>query len=662
MVAVSAVLRGLAGTLKETPAYFPDEYLYAELARSIAEGGQPLVRGEDVGFPALLQPLVTAPAWLVDDVGTTYTLVKWIGALAISLAAVPAFLLARRLGLSRALALGTAVLTLAAPSLFYSSWVMGEPFAYPLALTAAYAATVALADRSRRAGLAFVALAGLAAFSRAQFTVLPICFFVALLLVGLRGRSLRRDLRAQTLPLALFALPVALLLTLPGRVVGPYGAILDVQLDPVQVAERVATNALGLMYASGWILIPGALLGIALSLARPRTRTELAFGAMALSLTGALLLQASTYGDIDRIQERYTFYAVPLIALALGLFASRGWPARRAHALLAAGALAVSAAVPLAFHAADAAETQSAFLFGVHRLEQLLGGDGSGSLAVAGLAAALSVAAGLLALRPRIATAMVPALAVCFGMAASVLAVDFDRRNTSSVRDSFLGAEPSWIDQAGVGEVALVHGLGLKTDAMSQLFWNRSVERVLLLPGAKPFDAFGADHLRFTPDGKFLANRRPVRSALLIDEWAARIVLQGASAVASSPGFRLWRPHGTPRLALYLPGYYRDGWLATRTGLNVWAPPGRRLAGRLSFVVSAPKYLPAPVSFHVQLRDRSLLAFRLRPGESRRVRIAACGGKAWFGALLADRGIVLGNRVVSARATPPRFAADPAAC
>ena len=318
--------------------------------------------------------------------------------------------------------------------------------------------------------------------------------------------------------------------------------------------------------------------------------------------------------------------------------------------------------MPLAFHAADAAKTQSAFLFGVHRLEQLLGRDGSGSLAVAVVAAALSIAAGLLALRPRIATPVVAALAVCFGTAASVLAADFDRRNTSGVRDSFLPEVPSWIDHAALGEVALVRGLGLKTDAMSQLFWNRSVDRVLLLPGAKPLDVFGAEPLSFAPDGTFLADRRPVRSALLVDEWAARIELHGASAVASSSGFRLWRAHGTPRLALYLPGYYQDGWLATRTGLNVWSPRGTRLAGRWSFVASAPKNLPAPVRFRVQLRDRSLLTFRLRPGESRRVRIAACGEKAWFGALLADRGIVLGNRVVSARATPPRFKANPAAC
>jgi hypothetical protein len=408
--------------------------------------------------------------------------------------------------------------------------------------------------------------------------------------------------------------------------------------------------------------MPGALLGLVFAVTRPRQRAELAFGAIAAPFALAVLLEASLVGDVERIQERYSFYLVPVVGLAFGLFASRGWPARRAHALLTAAAVAGSVAVPLAFHAADTAKTQSPFLFGVHRLDQLLGGDRSGSLAVAGLAAALALAVAVLALRPRIATPAALALAVCFSTAASALAVDFDRRNTSGVRDAFLPAEPSWVDRARVGEVALVRGLGLKTDAMEQLFWNRSVERVLLLPGAEPFDSFGAETLSFAPDGALFAGRQPVRSALLVDDWATRVELRGAVAVASSPGFRLWRPVGTPRLALFVPGHYRDGWLALRVGLNVWAPPGRTLAGRFSFVVSAPEYLPAPVRLRVQAGDRRLPEFRIRPGASRAVQVPVCGGSAWSGVLLADRGIVLGNRVVSARATPPRFKADPGVC
>src|SRR5919198_1059380 len=70
-----------------SPLLLPDEYLYAELSRSIAETGRPLVRGVSGQFPALLEPIVLAPTWLVGDVAVSYRLGQAIPALALSLAA-----------------------------------------------------------------------------------------------------------------------------------------------------------------------------------------------------------------------------------------------------------------------------------------------------------------------------------------------------------------------------------------------------------------------------------------------------------------------------------------------------------------------------------------------------------------------------------------------
>jgi hypothetical protein len=661
LVLASTLLRGFAGVLKETPVYFQDEYLYAELSRTFADTGHPLVRGSEVHFPALLQPIVTAPAWFLDDVGDSYALVKWIGALAMSLSAVPVFLLARRLGLGRGLALGVSALTIATPSLLYASWVVSEPFAYPLALGAFAAGTVALADGRRAPQLAFLGLAALAAFSRAQFLVLPFCYLAGVALLGLRRGSLRRTLREQALVLSLLVAPLTFALLLaPGRLLGTYES-LDVDTDLSALPGILGRNALGTAYASGWVIVPGAVLGLWFAFTRPRSRTELAFAAFGAPLVATLLIQASLVGDVGLIQERYTFYVVPVVGLAFALFASHAWPARRAHTALAAGALAVTAAVPLAFDAADVSNRQSAFLFGMQRLDQLLGGGDSAALAVAGVGAVLALSVAVLALRPRIATPVALALALCFCAAASALAVDFDRRNTSAVRASLLPPEPSWIDQAALGEVALVRGLGSKTDAMEQLFWSRSLTRVLLLPGAEPFDSFGAEQIDVARDGTLLVDRRPVRSALLVDEWAARVELQGPDPVASSSGFRLWRASGTPRLALFAPGLYKDGWLALRAGLNLWAPPRGRLEGRVSFSLSAPDFLPGPVRLRVRAGEQRL-ELRLRPGESRRVALPVCAPTSWAARIEAGRGISLGNRVVSVRSTSPRYERDPSAC
>ena len=95
IVGASFIVRTALGWLRATPVFFPDEYIYAALGRSMADSGLPLIRGGSAHFPALLQPLVTAPAWLVGDVEVAYRGVQIDrNALAMSLAVVPVFYLA----------------------------------------------------------------------------------------------------------------------------------------------------------------------------------------------------------------------------------------------------------------------------------------------------------------------------------------------------------------------------------------------------------------------------------------------------------------------------------------------------------------------------------------------------------------------------------------
>lgn len=660
---ISFAVRAVAALAKATPIYFPDEYMYAELGRSLAESGRPLVRGAESSFPALLQPLLTAPAWTLDDVADGYRVVQLLGAFAMSLAAAPVFFLAVRLGLARGLALGSAALAVALPSLMYSSWVLAEPFAYPLLLASVYAATVALSDRSRRAGLVFVLLAGLAALGRAQFAVLPLCFFAAVLALGIRGRCLGRELRSQALPLLLFAGPVAILLVLP-RTLGMYEGILDLELQPADLAPRLGRNAMGLMYASGWILVPGACLGIVLALWRSRSRAELAFGTLALTLTSALLLQASLYGDIDLIQERYTFYAAPLLALSFGLWATRGWPWRRAHALLAAAALMVSVLVPLSGYIAALGKIQSPFLFAGAYLEEKLGEAGMASLIIAVTVTTLSVAAiGASLLRPRVGISVAVSLALVFCAAASVGSTLFEVNNSNRVRRAYLPVDLSWIDHSGLGDVALLQGFARRTEAAAQLFWNRSVDEVLLLPGGIRPDSFTTVPTQVGADGTLTAAGRRVVGPLLVDEWGSLVELRGARPVASAPSFRLWEPVGTPRLAFRFAGYFRDGWLAPRGQLSLWpARPGGRLEGTVTFTVTAPADLDSPAKMRVSGPGDEAFELRMPPGSSRSFSLPVCARGQWHASLEIDRSGYDGGRLISLRSTRPRFERNPSAC
>lgn len=660
VVAVSFLLRLVAGGLRATPNYFPDEYLYSELGRSLVESGRPLVRGIELGSPALLQPLVTSPAWLVDDVAVSYRLIQALGALAMSLAAVPAYLLARRVGIGKPLALGVAVFAVAIPDLLFASWLVAEPFAYPLVLAAAASAVAALSEPSRRNGLLVVCWMALAAFARIQFLTLPVGFLAAVLVVGLRERRVRGALREQALPLGLFAGGVLAAGVVGfGRILGLYRSAFEGRADPLELAERVGLNLLVLAHSSGWILLPGAVVALTLALARPRSRGELAFAAFALPVLGAVLLQAALVGAVDQAQERYVFYVLPFAAVAFCLYAARGWPARAYLGLVAAALVAASATVPLAGYTAAEGKAHSPLLLGAWQLEQWLGSPASGSLALAAAAAALLGGAVVLALRGGGAAAGL-GLAVAFCAVVSVAALTFDQRNSAAVRGNFLPADPSWVDALGVEDVTLVRGAdGSRTEALEQLFWNRSIEHVVRLPGAEEVDHVASPRLRIDPDGTLLAGGKPLAGALLVDGYANAIRLADADLVALAPSYALWRPHGPARLSMLAAGLYGDGWLSAIGRLYVWPRPGSvTIAGRLRFMLTAP---PAgePMTMRFETKGGGVREVQLMPGVATPVELSVCSRGPWHASFLSSSRGFVGSRVVSALSTVPKLVLGP---
>src|SRR2546423_1485780 len=178
IVSASCLVRFVAALGHATPLYFPDEYIYASLARSLAEHGRPLIRGGSAHFPALLEPLAAAPFWLSHDPLLAYRLTQAENALAMSLAAVPVYLLTRRLGLGAGLSLVAAAVAVASPDLFFVSFVLADPLAYPLVLGALYAGVCALSRPTWRGQLAFLALATAAMLTRIQYALLPLVFVV----------------------------------------------------------------------------------------------------------------------------------------------------------------------------------------------------------------------------------------------------------------------------------------------------------------------------------------------------------------------------------------------------------------------------------------------------------------------------------------------------
>jgi hypothetical protein len=640
IIVASFAGRFLAAASRPAPYYLPDEYIYPSLARSFAEHGRPLIRGAGAHFPALLDPIVTAPVWLLtNDTVTAFRLTQGVHALLFSLAAVPAYLVCRRLGLSLWIAVAVAALTVAVPDGVYSSTMLAESLAYPLVLAAVYAGVCMVGEAALGAQLGFAAFSALAVAARIQYAIVPVAVLAGELVAdhGRIHRSLRRLWLALIL---LVGAPVALLATLgSNRVLGVY-AHPSSAIDSGAILHWIGLEAMLLTYAGGWVIVPGALAGLTLGLFRSLRRTELAFAVTTVVLACGLLLASAQVAQTDsqRFQERYLFALVPLLAVAFGLYLKRGLPWRIPVGLLSAGLLLLAARVPLSGYAAAHNKDDSPTLWAVIRLEGLVS-VGNGALAVALIAAALSILAALLAFKKApAALILVAAIAACCSLSAGAAA--FDSRTSRSLRGT-LPTDLRWVDHSRLGAVDLLAPPGSrKEQSWEQLFWNTSVKRLLLL-GSPPIDRFAAKHVQVARDGTLLVDGRPVRRPLLVQTYASTVQFSGMRRVGHQLIFDLYRPTGTPRLRLVAAGRYDDDWLAPRGVITVWTKTG----GTLELVLAQQAGTQiTPMRFTAREVDQRL---QLRPGQRSTLTFRVPAGGAWNLHFRTTKPGYLGDRPVS---------------
>lgn len=640
--------RLLAALGRVTPDYLPDEYIYPSLARSFAEHGRPLIRGGTAHFPALLDPLVTAPVWLVTNhPATAFRLTQGVHALLVSLAVVPAYLLARKLDLPRWSCLAVAALTVAVPDAVYASSMLADPLAYPLVLAAVYAGVCMVGAPTRRAQLAFAAFSALAVLARVQYLVVPLAILGAELVADRCNPVVA--VRRVWLALVALIVPPALLFGTLGtdRVLGVYSKG-NHGVHPGSLLLWVGREAMLLVYATGWVIVPGALAGLLFALWRARDRTELAYALTTVFLALALMLEAAQIADTDsqRFQERYLFTLVPLLAIAFGLYVKRGLPGRIPVGLLSAGLLLLAARVPLSGYAAAHNKDDSPTLWAVLRLESLTS-VGNGSLAVALVAGLLSVVGALVAFR-KVPAALALVAAIAAGCALSAGASSFDTLSSKNVRKS-LPADLRWVDHANLGNVDLVAPPGSqKEQSWLQLFWNTSLTRLLLV-GSPPIDQFRAKPVRVAPDGRMLVDGRATRRPLLVQTYGSTVQLTGVRRIRHEPIFDLYRPVGTPRLQLIAAGRFLDGWLAPRGAFTVWTRKG----GTLALVLRLPKGTRVtPVHFTAKGIDRTV---RVHPGQRIPLRFNVPADGEWTLHFESDHPGFLGDRAVSVHAPRVTF-------
>ncbi len=320
------------------PITFVDELIYSNAAKRMAQGDGPAPPGGSYGY-GLVFPLLAAPIYrATPHVPDAYLLLKVANAAFFSLAAIPAYFIARRVA-RRSLALGVAALTVLVPARAYTTLVLTESVGFTGFLLAVLAIVRVLERPSVVRQLTALAVIGLAVETRRQnlvlVAVLPcaIAIEAALTTRGARDIFRRAATRFLATWLVLGAVLVGIMLQSyvrgqsPFAVLGPFET-LSRSYDPGDIALwlGIHLSALGLMLAVvPLVAIP---FGLAAALRRGAPSQSRALGAVTAPLLILVLIQvaafASTPFGLDRIHERYLFYVAPLAFSLLALWIETG--------------------------------------------------------------------------------------------------------------------------------------------------------------------------------------------------------------------------------------------------------------------------------------------------------------------------------------------------
>lgn len=235
-------------------------------------------------------------------------------------AAVPAFLLARDLGLRRGWSLAAALLAVLTPFAVFATSFLNTAAAYATVLLAVWGSWRAVVRPSPRNDLLAVALIALAGMARVGNIVVGVALPVGVFAHLLRDRLPGEGLQWRTLPSRLWrdhavlvALGVVVVAGLvvagPTKVGGAY--VLHFDTVPGRLRERFGIAASQLGVASGYLPVVVAGAWVLRQVLRPSTLRTGTFAWMSLAAFAALVFASTLAGP----EERYIAPIFPLVAV-----------------------------------------------------------------------------------------------------------------------------------------------------------------------------------------------------------------------------------------------------------------------------------------------------------------------------------------------------------
>jgi hypothetical protein len=342
IVAVSIAVRLVLARRMVAPWIMVDELIYSELAKSAAAHGTFLIRGLPAHGYGFVYPLLIAPAFRIAAVPTAYGFAKATGAVVMSFAAIPAYLLARRV-VRPPLALFVAVLTLAVPSMVYTGTLMTETAFYPLFLACALALVMTLERPTLLRVVVLLALTMLAFLTRAQaIAIVPAILTAPLFL----GRARLREFRGLYAVVVSGGVLVLLWEAVHGR--SPRAALGAYQVT-TSTHYSVASVLRWLVYHVGELDLYVGVAPFAALLFLLTTRERRSpLVAATVSMTAWLLVEVAAFASTQsqRVEERNMFFVAPFFFVALCWWVERGLPRPRAAGVCAVIAAALVGVVP----------------------------------------------------------------------------------------------------------------------------------------------------------------------------------------------------------------------------------------------------------------------------------------------------------------------------
>jgi Dolichyl-phosphate-mannose-protein mannosyltransferase len=596
IVGLSALFRAVLGRGIVAPFVIVDEILWSEVARGLADAGEPLVRDTPDPGLGIVYPLVVAPTYLAfDGLVDAYAAVKVVNSVVMSLAAIPAYFLARRVVGTR-LSLFAAVLALAMPSLAYTGTVMTENVFYPLFLVVTLVLVLVLERPTALRVALLVALVALAFATRVQAaTFVPAILLAPFVLAAFEGLGVREAIRRYRVLFGALAGLGALALAVrlvtgesPQDLLGAYEPVGEADYGLGEVLRYLAWHVAELaLYV---LVIPLAATIVLVARARSLDRRLQAFLAATVSLTVCVVPVVAAFASVFslRIEERNMFYVAPLFLIALLAWIERGAPRPRVVSVAAAAACAlVLLAIPFDRFLTTSAITDTLMLLPLWSLQDRIGEEW---IATAVFALGILLAAAFLFV-PRRFVLVLPVLVlglwvvslrtIWFG------AHGFERFSQGTLFQGIRAPERDWVDRAlpdGATAAFLWTGRTDRLTVNLNEFFSRGVGPVYYVdaptPGALP-------ETRVTIDPRTGAVTLPDGELVTTPYLLADATFEPAGdAIAFDLGWgiRLWRVSAPLVSTTRVDGLYSgDTW----SGENVTYVRRRCAPGRLVVELSS---------------------------------------------------------------------------